>query len=276
LHEAGIPAYVFPEAAARALAAMCRQREWLERPPDESPPLAVDRAKASEILGRARAERRAKLSELEALALLDAYGIATAAAELATTADEATAAAERAGFPVAMKIVSPDITHKTDVGGVRLGLATPDEVRAAFTRMMDDVCSRSPGARVDGVIVQRMIRGGRETIAGVTRDRLFGPLVMFGLGGILVEALRDVVFRLAPLGTRDAQEMVTGIRGAAILKGLRGEPPADHDALVDAVRRVAQLAVDFPEIEEMDVNPLLAFERGAIAIDARFRVAVER
>ncbi|MDF2771590.1 MAG: succinyl-CoA synthetase subunit alpha, partial [Geminicoccaceae bacterium] len=241
-----------------------------------SPPLTVDKAKAAEILGRVRAEGRAKLSELEALALLVAYGIPTAGSEFATTADEAAAAAERAGLPVAMKIVSPDITHKTDVGGVRLGLATPDEVREAFTRMMDDVCARSPGAHVDGVIVQRMVRGGRETIAGVTRDRLFGPLVMFGLGGILVEALRDVVFRLAPLGTRDAKEMVAGIRGAAILKGVRGEPPADRDALVDAIRRVAQLAVDFPEIEEMDVNPLLAFERGTIAIDARFRIAIER
>ncbi|MDF2772032.1 MAG: CoA-binding domain protein, partial [Geminicoccaceae bacterium] len=132
LHEAGIPAYLFPEAAARALSAMCRQREWLERPPDESPPLTVDKAKAAEILGRVRAEGRAKLSELEALALLDAYGITTAGSEFATTADEAAAAAERAGLPVAMKIVSPDITHKTDVGGVRLGLATPDEVREAF------------------------------------------------------------------------------------------------------------------------------------------------
>jgi acetyltransferase len=175
-----------------------------------------------------------------------------------------------------MKIVSPDITHKTDVGGVRLGLATSEDVRDAFTRMMDDVCQRAPDARVDGVLVQRMIRGGRETIAGVTRDRLFGPLVMFGLGGILVEALRDVVFRLAPLGTTDAAEMVAGIRGAAILSGIRGEPPADRTALVDAVRRVAQLAVDFPEIQEMDVNPLLAFERGAVAVDARFRIATSQ
>jgi acetyl coenzyme A synthetase (ADP forming)-like protein len=274
LHDAGIPAYLFPEAAARALAAMCRQREWLERLPDASSPLGVDRARASAIIERARSERRSKLSELEALALLDAYGIATASAELATSATEAAAAATRVGLPVAMKIVSPDISHKTDVGGVRLGLTTAGEVRDAFARMMDDVGARASGARVDGVVVQRMVRGGRETIAGVTRDRLFGPLVMFGLGGILVEAVRDVVFRLAPLGTCDATDMVAGIRGAAILSGIRGEPPADRDALVDAVRRVAQLAVDFPEIEEMDVNPLLAFEHGATAVDARVRIHV--
>ena len=272
LHDAGIPAYLFPEAAARALAAMCRQREWLERPPDASSPLGVDRARASTIIERARSDRRSKLSELEALALLDAYGITTASAELATSATEAAAAAARVGLPVAMKIVSPDISHKTDVGGVRLGLTTADEVRDAFARMMDEVGARASGARVDGVVVQRMVRGGRETIAGVTRDRLFGPLVMFGLGGILVEAVRDVVFRLAPLGTCDATDMVTGIRGAAILSGIRGEAPADRDALVDAVRRVAQLAVDFPEIEEMDVNPLLAFEHGATAVDARVRI----
>jgi acetyl coenzyme A synthetase (ADP forming)-like protein len=274
LHDAGIPAYLFPEAAARALAAMCRQREWLERLPDASSPLGVDRARASAIIERARSERRSKLSEIEALALLDAYGIATAPAELATSATEAAAAATRVGLPVAMKIVSPDISHKTDVGGVRLGLTTAGEVRDAFARMMDDVGARASGARVDGVVVQRMVRGGRETIAGVTRDRLFGPLVMFGLGGILVEAVRDVVFRLAPLGTCDATDMVAGIRGAAILSGIRGEPPADRDALVDAVRRVAQLAVDFPEIEEMDVNPLLAFEHGATAVDARVRIHV--
>ena len=274
LHEAGIPAYLFPEAAARALAAMRRHREWLERPADEPTPLAVDRARAAEIIGRARTERREKLSEPEALALLDAYGIPTAPAQLATTPDEAAAAAGRVGLPAAMKIVSPNISHKTDVGGVRLGLETADEVRETFVRMTDEVCRRAPGARVDGVLVQRMVRGGRETIAGVTRDRLFGPLVMFGLGGILVEALRDVVFRLAPLSATDAREMVAGIRGAAILSGLRGEPPADREALVDAVRRVAQLAVDFPEIEEMDVNPLLAFEKGAVAVDARFRIAM--
>jgi len=274
LHEAGIPAYLFPEAAARALAAMCRHREWLERPADEPTPLTVDRALAAEIMGRARSERRTKLSETESLALLDAYGIPTAPAELATTPDEAAAAAARVGLPAAMKIVSPDISHKTDVGGVRLGLESAAEVRDAFVRMTDEVCRHVAGARVDGVLVQRMVRGGRETIAGVTRDRLFGPLVMFGLGGILVEALRDVVFRLAPLSTTDAREMVGGIRGAAILAGIRGEPPADRDALVDAVRRVAQLAVDFPEIEEMDVNPLLAFANGAVAVDARIRVAV--
>ena len=273
LHEAGIPAYLFPESAARALAAMCRQREWLERPVDTPEALPVDRARAASIVGHARTERRTKLSEPEALALLDAYGIATSPAELASSADEAALAAARVGFPAAMKIVSPDITHKTDVGGVRLDLATPDDVHEAFTAMIDEVRRRVPNACIDGVLVQRMVMGGWETIAGVTRDRLFGPLVMFGLGGVLVEALRDVVIRLTPLGPRDAAEMVTGIRAASILAGIRGEPPTDRAALADAVRRVAQLAVDFPEIEEMDINPLLAFEHGVIAVDARFRIA---
>jgi len=276
LHEAGIPAYLFPESAARALAAMCRQREWLERPVDNPEALPVDRSRAARIIAHARSERRTKLSEPEALALLDAYGIATAPAESAASADEAALAATRVGLPVVMKIVSPDITHKTDVGGVRLGLATPETVRGAFTAMIDDVRRRMPDACIDGVLVQRMVKGGRETIAGVTRDRLFGPLVMFGLGGVLVEALRDVVFRLTPLGPRDAAEMVAEIRGASILAGIRGEPPADRTALADAVRRAAQLAVDFPEIEEMDINPLLAFEHGVMAVDARFRIAESR
>jgi acetyltransferase len=272
LHEAGIPAYLFPESAARALGAMCRHRAWAERSVDEPAPLAVDRARAAAIVERAVSEQRTKLSELESLAMLDAYGIPTAAASLAHDADEAALAATALGFPVALKIVSPNVSHKSDVGGVRLGIATADAAGAAFTAMVESVRAHAPGARIDGVVVQRMVKGGRETIAGVTRDRLFGPLVMFGLGGIYVEALRDVVFRLAPLGARDADEMVHGIRAARILEGMRGEPRADTHALAEAVRRVAQLAVDFPAIAEMDVNPLLAFEEGVLALDARFRL----
>jgi acetyltransferase len=274
LHEAGIPAYLFPEAAARALAAMCRQREWLDRAADVGAPLTVDRDAATAIIARARSEQRTKLSEPESLALLEAYGIVTARAAMATSAAQAVKVAEHVDYPVVMKIVSPDISHKTDVGGVIVGLADANAVSAAYDRMHAEVTRRAPGARLDGVIVQRMVRGGREMIAGVTRDRLFGPLVMFGLGGVLVEVLRDVVFRLAPLSERDAADMVAGIRSAAILAGVRGEPPADRAALAEVVRRVAQLAVDFSEIEDMDVNPLLAFERGAVAVDARFRIAV--
>jgi acetyltransferase len=272
LHEAGIPAFVFPESAARALAALSRQREWLERGPDEPAPLPVDRARAAAILARARDAGRDRLPEQDALALLDAYGIPVAPARLARSDEEAACLAAELGGPVVMKVVSPQVVHKSDVGGVRVGIATPDEAREAWGDIVRRVGAAVPGATIEGVLVQRMVSGGRETIVGVTRDRLFGPLVMFGLGGIFVEALRDVVFRLAPIGPRDAAAMVGGIRGARILSGMRGLPPSDTGALAESVRRVAQLAADFPEIAELDVNPLLAFETGVVAVDGRVRL----
>jgi acetyltransferase len=158
------------------------------------------------------------------------------------------------------------------VGGVTLGIEDEDAARAAYDGMMREVGGRAPNARLEGVLVQPMVRGGLETIVGVSHDRLFGPLVMFGLGGIYVEALRDVVFRVAPISALDAQDMLDGIRGTPILAGMRGRAGADRGALVDVLRRVSQLAVDFPDIEELDLNPLLAFEDRVVAVDARVRL----
>ncbi|MDQ6827695.1 MAG: acetate--CoA ligase family protein [Gemmatimonadota bacterium] len=269
LHEAGIPAYIFPESAARALAAMVKYREWLERPVGDGAPLVVDRERATRILDAAKASGLRKLAETDALALLESYGVKTAPAQLARDADDAVKLAAALGPTVVMKIVSPDIVHKSDVGGVMAGIETADDARAAFATIVANATRAHPGARVDGVLVQRMITEGREMIAGVIRDPLFGPLVMFGLGGIYVEALRDVVFRVAPLSARESSDMVLGIRSARILQGMRGKPAADTAALADALRRVAQLATDFPEIAEIDVNPLLALPDGAVAADAR-------
>ncbi|MBX6363794.1 MAG: acetate--CoA ligase family protein, partial [Gemmatimonadetes bacterium] len=276
LHRARIPAYIFPESAARALAALNRQREWTERPVSRPRPLpGIDVAAARAIVDRALAEGRASLRSPEALELLAAYGIPITAMAFASSEDDAVAAATRLGFPVVMKVVSGDIEHKTDVGGVEVGIPGPDDARRAYRDLLARVAARVPGARIDGVLVQRMIRGGIETIAGINRERLFGPLLMFGLGGIYVEALRDVVFRVAPIGTLDADDMLAGIRAARILQGTRGRPPADRAALADALLRLSQLAVDIPEIQELDANPLLAFEHGIVAVDARVRVARE-
>jgi len=278
---AGIPTFVFPESAARALAALNQHVEWAARPPRAPARLLVDRDRAAAILARARAAGRERLDELEALDLLAAYGVAVAPARLVPLdgapadafAERLLAAAGAVGYPLVMKVVSPTITHKTDAGGVRLGLASAADVAGAWAAMRATLAERAPDAAIAGVMLQRMVTGGRETIVGVSREHGFGPLLMFGLGGVFVEALGDVVFRLPPIDEAEAQDMLRGIRGAKVLDAIRGQPAADRAALVDALRRIGQLAADFPEIAELDANPVLARPDGAVALDARVRLA---
>lgn len=273
LRDAQVPAYVFPESAARGLAALNRQREWLQRSQnDERELLQVDAARGRAIVASAVQQGRTKLDELEALDLLAAYGIPTAPAAIAPSAEAAASIAERIGYPVALKIVSADIMHKTDVGGVRTGVGHADDVRAAFDEIVHAATRAVPHASISGVLVQRMVKSGPELIAGVTRDALFGPLVMFGLGGIYAEALRDVTFRIAPLGDADAADMIDGIRAKKMLQGMRGLPPINVAALRNVLRRVSQLAVDVPELAELDLNPILAFNDGVVAVDARVKL----
>ncbi len=274
LNAAGIPAYIFPESAARALAALNRQREWLDRPMTPRTTLPVDRARARAIIDAARSKSRSKLDELEALQLFEAYGIPTAPARVATSAGDAADIATELGFPVVLKIVSPEIVHKSDAGGIITSLVDAAEVELAYARLIENVRRSSPAATIHGVLVQRMIRGGRELIAGMTRDRLFGPLIMFGLGGIFVETLRDVTFRIAPIDAADAHDMIGGIRGAGLLGAVRGQAPANRDAIAVVLQRISQLAEDCPEIAELDVNPLLAFPDHAVAVDARVLLAL--
>jgi acetate---CoA ligase (ADP-forming) len=272
LNEAGVPAYIFPESAARALAAMYRYRQWLARPDGTFHEFDVDRAAVRQVLDDAAARGVDHLAGPEALAVFRAYGIPVLESRVATTADEAAAAAEELGLPVVLKVESADVVHKTDVGGVVLNLATVEEVREEFDAMVARVRSRLPDARLDGVLVQPFVAGGRETIIGGTTDPTFGPLLMFGLGGVYVEVLQDVIFRVHPISDVDAREMVRSIRGYKILEGFRGEPPADQEALVDVIQRVSQLMGENPEIEELDINPFLVRERGAVALDARVRI----
>ncbi len=267
LHEASIPAFIFPESAARAVAALAWYQAWKSRPEEDLTPLPVDREGARAILDRPR--DGLKLAEPEVMELFAAYGVPVTPYAFAHSPEEAVRHAGAMGGSVALKIVSPDVVHKTDVGGVVLGLTTPSAVAEAYQTIVDSIPTRVPGARVDGVLVQQMARRGRETIVGVTREGSFGPLVMFGLGGILVEALQDVVFRLAPVGGESARAMVQGIRAVRILEGVRGEASVDFAALEDAVRRIGQLAWDFPEISELDINPLVAYPDGVVAVDGR-------
>ncbi|HEY7473062.1 MAG TPA: acetate--CoA ligase family protein [Gemmatimonadota bacterium] len=270
LKRRNIPAFMFPESAARALAAMCRYRRWLDRPVGEVVEFDVDRERAAAAIASARLDGREHLSLAEVEDVLGAYGIPLAGSRFAASADAAVEAARELGWPVAMKVESAAIVHKSDVGGVRLGLEDADEVRDAFARIESAVGA----GRMEGVRVQRMVEGGRETVIGMTNDRLFGPIVMFGLGGIHVEVLKDVVFRVAPISAIDATEMVRSLRGDALLAGVRGEGPVAFDALEEAIQRVSQLVLDHPEIAEMDVNPFLAFpERElCLAVDGRIRL----
>jgi acetyl coenzyme A synthetase (ADP forming)-like protein len=269
LHRAGVPAYIFPESAARALGALRRHREWRARPETQVRQLRIDRDRVAALLAHPRGAGLRKLSELEVLDVLDAYGIPAATARRARDAEEAAQAATEIGYPVVLKIMSPQIVHKTEVGGVRTDIDSAIELKGACVEMLDSVAQHAPQAVIDGILVQQMVQGGRETITGVIRDPTFGPLVMFGLGGVYVEALGDVIFRIAPLGPLDAHDMLRGIHGVAILDGVRGAPSVDFAALGDALQRVSQLAVDFPEIAELDINPLLAFPDGVKAVDAR-------
>ena len=267
--KAGIPAYIFPESAARALSAINRQVEWAARPAANPAPLDVDRAAARAILDGATRDRRESLTAFESLALLRTYGIPVVESRYATRLEDLAAAGHGLGYPLAMKLVSPDVSHKTDVGGVRLGISSEAQLYEEYHDLIRNVRERAPDAKVNGVLIQQMVSGGRETIVGISRDPSFGSLVMFGLGGIFVEALQDVIFRMTPIDDAQALEMIMGIRGARVLAGMRGATPVDHPALATAVRRIAQLGADFPEILELDVNPLLAMAQGAIAVDAR-------
>ncbi len=221
------------------------------------------------IIDRAKTDGRKILTEVESKDILEEAGIPTARARLATTADEAVTAAREVGFPVALKVVSPDITHKSDVGGVKLDLTTPDEVKAAFDEIVAAAKKAQPDAKVDGVSVQKMARPGVEVIMGMSQDAQFGPVLMFGLGGILVEVLKDVSFRLVPITPRDARQMVQEIKGRPLLEGYRGQEPADVEALEKLLLRLSDFIEKHPEIAELDLNPIFAYKDGAVAVDAR-------
>lgn len=276
LNEAGIPGYRFPESAVRALAAMYRHRRWLERPAGQVRAFDVDREAVAQIIAAAREEGREKLSETEVMRVLEAYGIPVAPYRVARTADEAAQAAAELGWPVVMKVLSPRIIHKSDVGGVIVGVEDEGELRAAFQRLTTEVPARAGigGEMVDGVLVQKMVPRGKETIIGMTLDPQFGPVLMFGLGGIYVEALKDVVFRVQPVTDVDAAEMVRAIRGVRLLQGVRGEPASDLAAVEETIQRISQLVGDHDAIREMDVNPWMAFPDGGVAVDGRIRIAV--
>ncbi|MFB8348347.1 acetate--CoA ligase family protein [Streptomyces niveus] len=227
------------------------------------------------MIEAALAQGRTSLTAPEGKAITDAYGIPTPGEALAESADDAVAVAARLGFPVAMKIVSPEILHKTDAGGVQIGVGSAAEVRSAFTTIVSNARAYDPKARILGVQVQQMVPAGTEILIGTVTDPTFGKVVAFGLGGVLVEVLKDVTFRLAPATKDDALSMLDGIRAAEILRGVRGGAAVDRDALADLVVRVSQLAADFPGIAEVDLNPVFASASGVMAADVRILLTDE-
>lgn len=272
LQKHGVPAFTFPENAMRALSAKARFAEWVRRPIAPIHEFEVDREGAARILKGELDAGRTNLVEKPALEALQSYGFNTVPFALAKSADEATTAAEAMGLPVVLKISGPKILHKTDVGGVQLNLATAEEVRDGFNAMIASVKKHlGDDVEIWGVLVQKMLPKGKEIILGMTRDPKFGPLLMFGLGGIYTEALRDVSFRLAPLRENVAQTMVKRIRSYRLLEGVRGEAPSDTKAVAECLQRLSQFVMEHPSIMELDINPLMVYPRGegAIVADAR-------
>jgi acetyl coenzyme A synthetase (ADP forming)-like protein len=234
-----------------------------------------DQAAVREVLEAVRDKGRTSLTAPEAKRVCDAYGIAVPQEGLATSAAEAVALAEEIGYPVVLKVVSPEILHKTEAGGVLIGVSSADEVSAGYDTILQNAKAYDANADVTGVQVQQMLGSGQEVLIGAITDPTFGPVMTFGLGGILVEVLRDVTFRLAPTSPDEALEMINGIRAAEVLRGVRGGPPVDQRALADMIERVSELVTDFAEFTEVDLNPVLAREDGATAVDARFVVSFE-
>jgi 4-hydroxybutyryl-CoA synthetase (ADP-forming) len=276
LTDGGIPHFMYAELAIRTLAAMYTFRDWIDMPEDNPERFDVDAKKVRAVLDDARKEGRTHILEDEGYEILSAYGFHTAKSVLASTEDECVKATKEIGYPVVMKIVSPDIIHKSDAGGVKVELRNDEEIRAAFKTIIDNSRKYKADATIKGVLLQEMVKSGKEIILGAKQDPIFGPLVMFGLGGIYVQVFKDVVFRMAPIGRQEGLRMIESIKSIRLLKGVRGERPSDLKAIVDNLQRLSQLISDFPEIEEFDINPLIVLEEGKGAFTVDVRVGLKR
>jgi acetyltransferase len=262
-----MPIYPFPEAAARGLAALDRYRHWRSKPLGQVRHFHLNGERVAGIFERARAAGRGQLDLDEAFGVAEACGIPLARYKVCSSAEAAVKAAGEIGWPVALKIASGEVVHKVEVGGVALGLTTPEQITQAYSRM-------AAQDREGRVVVQAMVPEGRETILGATADPHYGPVLMFGLGGIFVETLRDVVFRMVPITDADADDMIRQIRGHALLEGVRGQQPVAFGVLQESLERLSQLVSEFPEIVELDINPFFASPDPQMsrAVDVRIRI----
>lgn len=275
LTAASLPDFPSPERAVAALKAMYEYACWKSRPPRVVTRFRVNRRRVEHIINRSRANSIFQLNEVKAKKVLEAYGFSIPDGRLVTSSDDAVEHARRIGFPLAMKIVSSDIIHKTDVGGVRLNLTSVRHVRDSYDLMMMRIGQQLPDARIEGVYIEHMADQGIEVILGMTRDPQFGPMLMFGLGGIFVEVMKDVTFHLAPITHEEAIQMLTSTRSYSILEGKRGGKGVDIDTIATGLQKISQLTTDFPEITEMEINPFFVGDFGSepVVADARISLA---
>ena len=257
-----VPYYTYAEGSIRALKAMLQFADWIKTPEGNIAKFDVDKEKASKVFDKVKEEGRTNLLEEEGLEILSAYGFPLPKSILAKTEDEAVEAANKIGYPTVMKIASPQIVHKSDAGGVKVNLSSDKEVRDAFKVIVDNAKKYDSKAEIKGVLIVEMVKGGKEMIIGSKLEPGFGPVVMLGMGGIYVEILKDVTFRLAPLTDQEANDMISSIKTKKLLEGVRGEKPSDVGKLSECIQRLSQLVTDFREIKELDMNPVLVMEEG--------------
>lgn len=275
LQEHGIPVFRFPEHAAKSFGALYKYAKWVNRQFLAEFPADYDQERAAQIIREVLEKGHHTIGEVEGSQILNCYGFTTLPTKLARNAEEAWKMADDMGYPVAMKIVSPQILHKSDVGGVELNINDCESVKIVFEELIERALDKVPDAFIDGVLIEKMAPKGEEIILGMNRYRRYGPLLMFGLGGVFVEVFKDVVFRVAPIGRNESRRMIGSIRGNKILKGYRGKQPADTEALEKALVNLSALVMNHPEINELDINPLLVHERGKGATVADCRIILK-
>ena len=272
-----MPFFMYAEEAADGLNRLNQQRKWMERPEGKIPTFDVDYKRAQEIIAKSVNEGRAQLTTRESIDVLDAYGIRVCKSGFAKSEDEAVSIADSIGYPVVMKMTSKTTSHKTDVGGVRVNIQSAEQLRAEYQDLIAKLTEKGLLEGLEGVIIQEMVKGNREMVCGIATDPQYGPMMMFGLGGVFIEVMKDVTFRIAPLTDVDAKEMIKSVKAYKLLEGARGTKPAQMEQIEETLLRLSQLVHDFKFIDELDINPLLISEKTGegIAVDGRIKVRME-
>ena len=275
--DVNMPFFMYAEEAADGFNRLNQQRKWIERPEGNIPTYSVDRQKASQIIKQSISEGRAQLTTRESIDVLDAYGIRVCKSGFAKDIDEAVNIANSIGYPVVMKMTSKTTSHKTDVGGVRVNIQSEEQLRNEYSDLIAKLKEKNLLEGLEGVIIQEMVKSNREMVCGIATDPQYGPMMMFGLGGVFIEVMKDVTFRIAPLSDMDAQEMIKSVKAYKLLEGARGTTPAQMDQIKETLLRLSQLVSDYPFIDELDINPLLISEKTGegIAVDGRIKVRLE-
>lgn len=275
--DVNMPFFMYAEEAADGFHRLDQQRNWIERPVGTAPSYNVDKEKAAKIIKQSLAEDRAQLTTLESIDVLEAYGIRACKYGLATDEEQVAKLGNEIGYPVVMKMTSKTTSHKTDVGGVRVNIQSEEQLRAEYQDLIEKLTEKGLIEGLEGVIIQEMVKGNREMVCGIATDPQYGPMLMFGLGGVFIETMKDVTFRIAPLSDVDAIEMIKSVKAYELLKGARGTTPAQIDQIQETLLRLSQLVSDFSFIDELDINPLLISEKTGegIAVDGRIKVRLD-